>query len=99
MESSRGSQRVNKLYPINQKIHNWHSKEHKLSAKMFKHTGACSIMEDLVKARISASHNYVKVVHVMASTRAKRANLMKIVVQCFSAKKVTHGRGLPSAKI
>ena len=56
-------------------------------------------MDDLVKARTSASHNYVKVVHVAAFTRAKRANLTKIVVQCFSAKKVTHGRGLPSAKI
>ena len=66
---------------------------------MCKHTGACSIMDDLVKARTSASHNYVKVVHVAASTRAKRANLMKIVVQCFSAKKVIRGRGLPRAKI
>ena len=66
---------------------------------MCKHSEACSIMDDLAKARTSASHNYVKVVHVVASTRARHANLMKIAVQCFSVKKVTHGRGLPNAKI
>ena len=56
-------------------------------------------MDALVKARINASHNYVKVAHAVAFTRAKHANLMKIVVQCYFAKKVTHGRGLLNAKI
>ena len=99
MENLHGSQRVNKLYQIHRKNHNWHTREHKLSAKMYKRSEVCLIMDDLAKARSSASHNYVKVVHVVASTRARHANLMKIAVQCFSVKKVTHGRGLPNAKI
>ena len=56
-------------------------------------------MDDLAKARTSASHNYVKVAHVVASTKARHANLMKIVAQCFFVKKVTHGRGLLNARI
>ena len=66
---------------------------------MYQHSGACSIMDDLAKARTSASHNCVKVEHVVASIRARHVNLMKIVVRCFSVKKVTYGRGLPYAKI
>ena len=56
-------------------------------------------MDALVKARINASHNYVKVAHAVAFTRARHANLMKTVVQCYFVKRVTHGRGLPNVKI
>ena len=66
---------------------------------MWERSEVCSIMDDLVKARTSASHNYVKMGHAVVFTRARHANLMRTVVQCFSVKKVTHGHGLPSARI